>query len=78
MAGWLTDRGRVYVTLGEPDQAGQPLGTSGSTARSRAEIWVYTQYNLRLIFQNQGVGHLRLSPSSRADFDKIVHRLQSQ
>jgi len=22
MAGWLTDRGRVYVTLGEPDQAG--------------------------------------------------------
>jgi GWxTD domain-containing protein len=76
--GWLTDRGKVYVTLGEPDQAGQPLGTSGSTARSRAEIWIYTQYNLRLIFQNQGVGHLRLSASSQSDFDKIVRRLQPQ
>jgi GWxTD domain-containing protein len=76
--GWLTDRGKVYVTLGEPDQAGLPMGTSGSTARSRAEIWVYTQYNLRLIFQNQGSGHLRLAASSQSDFDKIVRRLQSQ
>jgi GWxTD domain-containing protein len=76
--GWLTDRGKVYVTLGEPDQAGMPMGTTGSTARSRAEVWVYTQYNLRLIFQNQGSGHLRLSPSSQSDFDKIVRRLQSQ
>jgi GWxTD domain-containing protein len=75
--GWLTDRGKVYVTLGEPDQAGQPLGANGSTARSRAEIWVYTQYNLRLIFVNQGtIGHLRLSPSSQSDFEKVVRRLQ--
>jgi GWxTD domain-containing protein len=77
LPGWLTDRGKVYVTLGEPDQAGQPLGASGSTARSRAEIWVYTQYSLRLIFVNQGTnGHLRLSPSSRSDFEKVVRRLQ--
>lgn len=77
--GWLTDRGKVYVTLGEPDQAGQPLGASGSTARSRAEVWVYTQYNLRLMFVNQGsTGHLRLSPSSQSDFEKVVRRLQSQ
>ncbi|MDQ2766562.1 MAG: GWxTD domain-containing protein [Gemmatimonadota bacterium] len=77
--GWLTDRGKVYVTLGEPDQAGQPLGTNGSTARGRAEIWAYTQYNLRLIFMNQGgVGHLKLSSSSQADFDKVVRRLQQQ
>ena len=78
IAGWLTDRGKVYVTLGEPDQAGQQFGQS-STARSRAEIWVYTQYNLRLIFMNQrGVGHLRLSPSSQSDFDKLVRRLQTK
>lgn len=78
IAGWLTDRGKVYVTLGEPDQAGQQFGQS-STARSRAEIWVYTQYNLRLIFMNQrGIGHLRLSPSSQSDFDKLVHRLQTK
>jgi GWxTD domain-containing protein len=77
--GWLTDRGKVFVTLGEPDQAGQPMGTGGTTARSRAEVWVYTQYNLRLVFVNQGgTGHLRLSPSSQSDFDKIVRRLQSQ
>jgi GWxTD domain-containing protein len=78
-AGWLTDRGKVFVTLGEPDQAGQPMGAGGSTARSRAEVWVYTQYNLRLTFVTQGsVGRLRLSPSSQSDFDKIVRRLQSQ
>ncbi|MEP7064835.1 MAG: GWxTD domain-containing protein [Gemmatimonadota bacterium] len=77
--GWLTDRGKVYVTLGEPDQAGQPLGANGSTARSRSEIWAYTQYNLRVIFVNSGtVGHLRLSPSSQSDFEKVVRRLQSQ
>lgn len=77
LPGWLTDRGKVYVTLGEPDQAAQPMG-SASTSRSRAEIWVYTQYNLRLIFQNQGVGHLRLSASSQSDFEKVVRRLQGQ
>ena len=52
--GWLTDRGKVYITLGEPDQAGVPLGTNSSSGRSRAEIWAYTQYNLRLIFMKQG------------------------
>ncbi|HMI56863.1 MAG TPA: GWxTD domain-containing protein [Gemmatimonadaceae bacterium] len=79
LAGWLTDRGKVYITLGEPDQAGQPLGANGSTGRGRAEIWVYTQYNLRLIFMNQGgVGHLKLSSSSQSDFEKVVRRLQQQ
>jgi GWxTD domain-containing protein len=78
LAGWLTDRGKVYVTLGEPDQAGQQFGQS-TTARSRAEVWVYTQYNLRLSFVNQGgVGHLRLTQSSQADFQKVVRRLQTQ
>jgi len=78
-AGWLTDRGKVYITLGEPDQAGQPLGTGGASGRGRAEVWVYTQYNLRLFFMNQGgAGHLRLSPSSQADFEKVVRRLQQQ
>jgi GWxTD domain-containing protein len=77
LPGWLTDRGKVYVTLGEPDQAGLSMG-SASTSRSRAEIWVYTQYNLRLIFQNQGSGHLRLSAASQSDFGKVVRRLQGQ
>jgi GWxTD domain-containing protein len=78
-AGWLTDRGKVYITLGEPDQAGQPMGSNGSTSRNRAEIWVYTQYNLRLVFVTQGgIGRLRLSSSSQSDFDKVVRRLQSQ
>jgi GWxTD domain-containing protein len=76
--GWLTDRGKVFVTLGEPDQSGQQIG-SGNTARSRGEVWLYTQYNLRLIFMNQnGVGRLRLSASSQSDFDKVVRRLQTQ
>lgn len=77
IAGWLTDRGKVYVTLGEPDQAGQQMGAT--SARTRAEIWVYTQYNLRLIFTMQGsVGHYRLSPSSESDFERVVKREQAR
>src|SRR6185437_15781950 len=69
--GWLTDRGRVYVTLGEPDQAGQQIGAT--SARGRAEIWVYTQYNLRLVFTSQGAaGRYRLTASSEADFERVV------
>ena len=76
-AGWLTDRGKVYVTLGEPDQAGQQMGAISS--RGRAEIWVYTQYNLRLIFTSQGaVGRYRLTQSSEADFERVVKREQSR
>mgnify|MGYP001547154838 CR=1 FL=1 len=75
--GWLTDRGKVYVTLGEPDQAGQQMGATSS--RGRAEIWVYTQYNLRLVFTSQGgTGQLRLTPSSASDFEKVVKREQSR
>lgn len=75
--GWLTDRGKVYVTLGEPDQAGLQMGTS--SARSRGEIWVYTQYNLRLVFTSQGaVGRYRLTASSEADFERVVKREQSR
>ncbi|MEP7087166.1 MAG: GWxTD domain-containing protein [Gemmatimonadota bacterium] len=80
VAGWLTDRGKVFVTLGEPDQAGQQFGQS-SAARSRTEVWLYTQYNLRLIYLSQngsGPPRLRLSPSSQSDFDKLVRRLQTQ
>jgi len=77
IAGWLTDRGKVYVTLGEPDQAGQQMGATSS--RGRAEIWVYTQYNLRLVFTSQGsTGHLRLTQSSESDFEKVVKREQSR
>jgi len=75
--GWLTDRGRVYVTLGEPDQAGQQIGAT--SARGRAEIWVYTQYNLRLVFTSQGAaGRYRLTASSEADFERVVKREQSR
>jgi GWxTD domain-containing protein len=77
--GWLTDRGKVFITLGEPDQAGQQFGQNAA-ARSRAEVWVYTQYKLRLNFMTQGSGtaHLRLTPSSQSDFDRVVRRLQTQ
>lgn len=75
--GWLTDRGRVYTTLGEPDQAGLQMGAS--SARSRAEVWVYTQYNLRLVFVSQGAaGHYRLTASSESDFERVVKREQSR
>jgi GWxTD domain-containing protein len=72
--GWLTDRGKVFATLGEPDQILEQ-GGPGVTTRGRAQIWVYTQHHVQLVFIDQtGFGRWRLTPSSESDFQQLARR----
>jgi len=72
--GWLTDRGRVFITLGDPDQVIEQgnLG-AGAEAHSRAQLWVYARYRAQLVFVDEaGFGHWRLTPGSEADFERLA------
>jgi GWxTD domain-containing protein len=80
-SGWLSDRGKVYVSLGEPDQIYEqntnvPLSSTSVTQRSRVQFWEYAQYRLRFLFYDEsGTGRWRLTPASEADFQSINARL---
>jgi GWxTD domain-containing protein len=72
--GWLTDRGKVYITLGEPDQLLEQ-GGPGVNTRGRAQVWEYGQYHMQLVFVDQtGFGRWRLTPASEAQFEQIARR----
>jgi GWxTD domain-containing protein len=76
-SGWLTDRGEVFVTIGEPDQAVDP--TPGVTGRGRAIFWIYNQYRLQLVFvDDAGFGRFRLDPRSRSEYLVVLNRLRRQ
>jgi GWxTD domain-containing protein len=75
-SGWLSDRGEVYVTLGEPDQILEQ-GDNSFNQRGRAQMWRYNQQRLQLVFIDQsGFGRWRLTTGSEADFDAAAQRLR--
>jgi GWxTD domain-containing protein len=73
--GWRTDRGEVFITLGPPDESIETTpGTAGRVVR-----WSYLNYRLSLFFQDEtGFGRLRLTPGSRAEFERTVNRIRRQ
>lgn len=79
--GWLSDRARVYVVLGEPDQVYEQVTNSAITRssisqRGRLQYWEYGQYRVRLVFYDDtGVGRWRLTPMSETEFQNINARL---
>jgi GWxTD domain-containing protein len=79
--GFLSDRARVYVVLGEPDQLYEQNmnGSTTSTSisqRGRLQYWDYSQYSIRLIFYDDtGTGRWRLTPISDTDFANVNARL---
>lgn len=79
--GWLSDRARVYVVLGEPDQlyeqtTNSPLTRTSVSQRGRLQYWEYSQYRIRLIFYDDtGTGRWRLAPISETEFQNINARL---
>jgi GWxTD domain-containing protein len=76
MPGWLTDRGMVFIALGEPDQVFEQGGTDLSQ-RGRAQIWEFSQYHAQLVFIDQtGFNRWRLTASSEAEFQAIARRKQ--
>jgi GWxTD domain-containing protein len=73
--GWRTDRGEVFITLGAPDESIETTpGTNGRVVR-----WTFLNYRLALFFQDEtGFGRLRLTPGSRAEFERILNRVRRQ
>ena len=79
--GWLADRAKVYVVLGEPDQLYEqntngPITRTSVSQRGRLQYWEYGQYRVRLIFyDDSGSGRWRLTPISETEFQNINARL---
>jgi GWxTD domain-containing protein len=72
--GWLTDRGRVFVALGAPDQYYEP-NTTDMNQRGRTQVWDYRRHRLQIVFIDQtGFGRWRMTVGSEADFDALVRR----
>ncbi|MEK6598586.1 MAG: GWxTD domain-containing protein, partial [Gemmatimonadota bacterium] len=66
--GWRTDRGEVFITLGEPDR----IIESSPGAQVPYEEWLYASYQASLVFEGQlGFSRLRLTPASRAEFARM-------
>lgn len=65
---WRSDRGEVYVTLGEPDV----INTNPPTSDRRLEQWVYNEYRGAVMFEGIiGLSRMRMLPSSRSEFARM-------
>lgn len=74
--GWLTDRGEVFITLGEPDDVFD-FSTDVSRSGARGIRWTYTELRVTLFFQDQtGFGRFRLTPTSRAEYQRVFARVR--
>ena len=78
--GWLSDRGMVYVALGEPDQVLErnvngTLTTTQMGSTTRLQIWLYRQYNAQLVFYEE-TGRWRLTRPSETEFLSLNSRRQ--
>ena len=72
--GWLTERGEVFISLGEPDEM-MDLSNGMDRSGGRVQRWTYSSQRLVLYFQDQtGFSRFRLTPSSRAEFQRVVMR----
>ena len=78
--GWLSDRGMVYVALGEPDEVAErnvngTLTTTQMGSTTRLQIWLYRQYNTQLVFYEE-TGRWRLTRPSETEFLALNGRRQ--
>lgn len=74
MAGWRTDRGEVFITLGPPDEI---YDTTPEQQSTRTIRWVYNQDQLNLYFEDpNGFGRYLLTPNSRAQFEPVASRVR--
>jgi GWxTD domain-containing protein len=78
MPGWLTERGEVFVTIGEPSEI-IDRRTADFQGRARYIIWNYYELRLTLSFiDDGGFGRYRLDAASRSEFLRAVNRLRSR
>ena len=70
--GWRTERGEVYIVLGDPDE----VIDASAANQGRVVRWTYTAYRVVLYFVDEtGFGRFRLTPQSRADFERVRARI---
>jgi GWxTD domain-containing protein len=73
--GWLTERGEVFVSLGEPDE----VIDRRPDLQNRRQVlyWVYNEHRLTLVFvDDTGFGRFRLDPRSRSEFMRVLNRVR--
>jgi GWxTD domain-containing protein len=76
--GWLTDRGKVFISLGDPDQIYEQ-GQGDIAQRGRVQIWEYAQYRTQLVFIDQsGFGRYRLTTTSEMEYQTLVRRVHER
>ena len=76
--GWLTDRGEVFITLGDPDEV-YDLENEYSRTGIHGIHWIYSTLRLDLFFIDQtGFGRYRMTPGSRAEFERVATRLRHE
>lgn len=78
--GWLSDRGMVFVSLGEPDQVlersvNSTLSTTQIGSSTRLQIWQYRKYNSQLVFYEE-MSKWRLTRPSETEFLALSSRRQ--
>ena len=70
--GWRTERGEVYIRLGDPDNV---VDTNGLT-NERVIRWTYNSLRIVLYFRDDsGFNRYRLTPESRSEFERVASRL---
>jgi GWxTD domain-containing protein len=73
--GWQTERGEVFIALGEPDGISEAANQVGTGVRFIQ--WEYTSLRLTLVFQDEsGFGEYRLTPLSRSEFQRVLARVR--
>ncbi len=70
---WRSDRGEVFITLGQPDL----INTNNPGASVALEQWVYTELRGSIIFEGAlGFNRMRMLPESRGEFAKMRAMVQ--
>jgi GWxTD domain-containing protein len=76
--GWLTDRGRVFVALGSPDQIIEP-NIADLSRRNRTQVWEYRQHRFSVVFvDTSGFDRWEMSLTAEAEFEALARRLMVQ
>lgn len=82
-SGWLSDRGSVFVALGEPDNVYEQTVTSAGGRRLaspvRIQVWEYRQHRVQITFTDeQQTGRYKFGPRSESEFRALLQRLLSR
>ena len=71
--GWRTDRGMVFITLGEPDE----VYDGSSTTQGRIIRWTFTSLRLEVVFEDvANVSRFRLTSESLSAYERVLSRVR--